>query len=62
MCVALGPVLTLEEVINFSDLMLLSMAFPNIIGMVFLSKQVKTQLNLYLKPTKLVKWKLLNKT
>ena len=32
-----GPTLSLKNVIDFSDLMLLSMAFPNIIGMVFLA-------------------------
>ena len=40
-CVALGPVITLKNVLEFSDLMLLSMAFPNIIGMMFLSSKVK---------------------
>ena len=38
--VALGPVLSLTHVLEFSDIMLLSMAFPNIIGMVFLSKKI----------------------
>ncbi len=37
----LGPILSLGNVIGFSDMMLLSMAFPNILGMVFLSKKVK---------------------
>lgn len=45
--VALGPVLSLKNVIDFADLMLLSMAFPNIIGMMFLSGQVKEQLDAY---------------
>ena len=35
--VVLGPILTLETVIGFSDMMLFSMAFPNIIGLVLLS-------------------------
>ena len=39
-CVALGPLFSLENVINFSDIALLSMAFPNIIGMVILSGTV----------------------
>lgn len=37
---ALGPVLSLKSVLDFSDLMILSMAIPNIIGMIFLSKKV----------------------
>lgn len=46
--IILGPVLTLDQVIDFADLMLLSMAFPNIIGMIFLSKMVKERTNLYI--------------
>ena len=38
--VALGPILSLGAVLEFSDLMILGMAFPNIIGMVFLSKKL----------------------
>ena len=45
---ALGPVLSLGNVIDFSDIMLLSMAFPNIIGMVLLSGKVKGMLQEYL--------------
>jgi len=37
----LGPMLSLVSVVDFADMMLLSMAFPNIIGMVFLSGKVK---------------------
>ena len=36
-----GPMLSLANVVDFADMMLLSMAFPNIIGMVFLSGKVK---------------------
>ena len=46
--VSLGPVLSLGNVITFSDIMLLSMAFPNIIGMMLLSGKVKAMLNDYL--------------
>lgn len=35
--VIFGPILSLDAVINFSDMMLFSMSFPNIIGMVLLS-------------------------
>ncbi len=46
--VILGPLLTLGAVIDFSDLALLSMAFPNIIGMIFLSKKAKKMVDSYL--------------
>ncbi len=36
-----GPMLSLGNVIDFSDMMLLSMAFPNIIGMALISGKVK---------------------
>ena len=35
--VVLGPILSLQAVIDFSDMMLFSMGFPNILGMVLLS-------------------------
>lgn len=44
---ALGPVLSLSNVIDFSDIMLLSLAFPNIIGMALLSSIVKKKLAEY---------------
>ena len=47
--VVLGPVLKLEHVITFADLMLLSMAFPNILGMILLSRMVKDQLQDYIR-------------
>jgi AGCS family alanine or glycine:cation symporter len=40
--IILGPVLSLGNVIDFSDLMLLGMALPNIVGMVILSPKLKT--------------------
>ena len=40
--IVLGPIVSLGNVIDFADLMLLSMAFPNIIGMMVLSGKVKT--------------------
>jgi AGCS family alanine or glycine:cation symporter len=59
-CVVLGPVLSLKHVLNFSDLMFLSMAFPNIIGMMFLSKQVKVLLAQYTDDYKKGKMKVVN--
>jgi len=43
----LGCVTSLENVIDFSDLMILSMAFPNIIGCVLLSGKVRKALDEY---------------
>jgi len=48
LCVVLGPVLTLDNVIGFSDLMILGMAFPNILGLYLLSNKVGTALTEYL--------------
>jgi len=39
--VILGPVLSLQAIIDFADFMLLSMAFPNILGMILISGRVK---------------------
>lgn len=38
--VFLGPMVSLTNVIGFTDLLILSMAYPNILGMVFLSGKV----------------------
>ena len=43
----LGCVGTLDSVITFSDLMILSMAFPNVIGVVLLSPMIKDALERY---------------
>ncbi len=48
----LGPMLSLGSVIDFADMMLLSMAFPNIIGMVFLSGKVKAMKSDYIRRLK----------
>jgi AGCS family alanine or glycine:cation symporter len=45
--VFLGSVTTLSNVLDFSDMMILGMAFPNIIGGIILSPQVKAALNDY---------------
>ena len=45
--VVLGSILELGNVITFSDLMILGMAFPNILGAVLLSRKVGTALNDY---------------
>ncbi|MBA2661826.1 MAG: alanine:cation symporter family protein [Bradymonadaceae bacterium] len=43
----LGAVSSLSNVLDFSDLMILSMAFPNILGVIMLSKKVSAALNSY---------------
>jgi AGCS family alanine or glycine:cation symporter len=45
--VVLGPVLTLENIFGFSDLMILGMALPNILGLFLLSGKVKDALDRY---------------
>ena len=45
--IVLGAISSLENVISFSDLMILSMAFPNIIGGVLLAPRVKALLTDY---------------
>ena len=46
--IIVGCTTTLEAVISFSDMMILAMAFPNIIGLLILSKEVKFDLSDYL--------------
>ncbi len=46
-CVFLGSVATLGNVLDFSDMMILGMAFPNIIGGIILSPQIKACLQDY---------------
>ncbi len=48
-CVAtfFGAVFQLGSVLDFSDLMVLGMAFPNILGLLLLSSKVKARLDDY---------------
>ena len=39
--VVLGPIVSLATVIDFSDMMLFSMAFPNIIGLILISGSLR---------------------
>ena len=48
----LGSVITATNVLDFSDLMILGMAFPNILGLFLLSGLVKNDLTNYLKKLK----------
>lgn len=43
----LGSIITAQNVLDFGDLMILGMAVPNILGVVFLSSKVKHALNDY---------------
>ncbi len=43
----LGAITSIDNVLDFSDLMLLSMAFPNIIGVVLLAPKIKAALESY---------------
>ena len=46
-CIMLGTVTKLGNVLDFSDMMILSCAFPNIIGAFFLLPEIKSALNNY---------------
>lgn len=46
-CVVLGSIITEGKVIDFSDLMIFGMAFPNMIGMIILSGFIKSELDKY---------------
>jgi len=46
-CIFLGSVTKLGNVLDFSDMMILSCAFPNIIGAFFLLPEIKVALNKY---------------
>ncbi len=45
--VLLGSVVTAKNILNFSDLMILSMAFPNILGVMLLSGKIRRALDEY---------------
>ena len=43
----LGSIITATNILDFSDLMILGMAFPNILGLILLSGKIKDDLNEY---------------
>jgi alanine or glycine:cation symporter, AGCS family len=45
--VCIGASVSLGAVIDFSDMMILGMAFPNVLGLIFLSTEVKKDLGVY---------------
>ena len=46
--VFLGSIITASNILDFGDLMILSMGFPNILGLFLLSGTVKKQLDIYM--------------
>jgi AGCS family alanine or glycine:cation symporter len=51
-CVFIGSIVSMQAVIDFSDMMILAMAFPNILGAFFLSKGVAKELKDYMRRLK----------
>jgi alanine or glycine:cation symporter, AGCS family len=47
-CIIVGSSSSLNAVIDFSDMMILGMAFPNIIGLLFLTREVSHDLKIYM--------------
>ena len=50
--VVIGASVSLGAVLDFSDMMILAMAFPNIIGLYIMSTEVKIDLDAYVKKLK----------
>lgn len=50
--VVIGSSVSLGAVLDFSDMMILAMSFPNIIGLYMMSGEVKEDLAIYLKKLK----------
>ncbi|ACK70043.1 amino acid carrier protein [Gloeothece citriformis PCC 7424] len=46
-CIFLGSIVNLGAVVDFSDMMFLAMAVPNLLGCILLSGQVATELKIY---------------
>jgi alanine or glycine:cation symporter, AGCS family len=46
-CIVIGSASSLKSVMDFSDMMVLCMAFPNVIGLLILAPEVKRDLNSY---------------
>ena len=50
--IIIGSSASLGAVVDFSDMMILAMAFPNILGLLILSKEVKFDMKDYFKKVK----------
>jgi AGCS family alanine or glycine:cation symporter len=59
---ALGSVLSLSALVDFSDMLVLAMAVPNIIGVLILSPEIKKELNEYMQWLKHERIRLSTKT
>jgi len=53
--VVIGSSASLANVMEFSDMMILAMAFPNILGLYILAPEIKNDLNVYLSKLKTLK-------
>ncbi|GAB4325570.1 MAG: alanine/glycine:cation symporter family protein [Bacteroidales bacterium] len=51
-CIVIGASSDIMAVMNFSDMMVLAMAFPNIIGLLILAPEVRDDLQIYMKKLK----------
>lgn len=51
-CIVVGASSDIMAVMNFSDMMVLAMAFPNVVGLVILAPEVKRDLQSYMKRLK----------
>ncbi|HSW66965.1 MAG TPA: alanine:cation symporter family protein, partial [Bacteroidales bacterium] len=51
-CIIIGSASELGPVLDFSDMMILSMAFPNILGMIIMAPEIKRDVASYLKRLK----------
>lgn len=49
-----GSSVNMSSVMEFSDMMILAMSFPNILGLCFLAPEIKEDLKMYLKKTNLI--------
>lgn len=58
----LGSVLSLSALVDFSDMLILAMAVPNIIGLYVLAPEVRTELNAYMSWLKNERIRLKNKS
>jgi AGCS family alanine or glycine:cation symporter len=56
--VFLGSVVSATSVLEFGDLMILGMAFPNVLGVVILSGKVRTLMDKYLTGLKAGEYKI----
>jgi AGCS family alanine or glycine:cation symporter len=48
LCVVIGSAVELTNLISFTDAMILSMAFPNILGLYILAPEIKREMNDYI--------------